>query len=443
MKRTIRVFIVEDHPVTVKGLVDLLEGSEKAVFIITGIARTLAEARSAIADKHNRIDIVIQDINLPDGNGVELLRELEAQYPGIKKVVFSVHTSKKIIADCVQAGMNGYLSKLAESKEIISMLCRVMENEDTTIIQAKTNTTDRMAPKITEPVFFADRELQIIRGVLDCKTNKEIEIEISQNTDSKGFEVGNMLRTIYSKAGVEGKAGLVLFALGRNIFPEYQDNPVITEQNGKSSKTIRLVIVEDHEITLRGLKRSLGKAPNIDIVGTATDGEAAEILLQELNGKVDVILTDYLMPKKNGLELTRIIRTRYPGIKVIILSVEDLVQRSIDALQSGAVKYLVKDSSTEKILNMIYEVTDVNHKINQKNTSRGNMQLKKLEFQILSLVLEDMSASRIAKHLAITGQAKISAERVEAITRKIRKIFNVSSIEELAKVCFFQFLKKS
>lgn len=443
MKRTIRVFIVEDHPATVKGLIDLLEGSEKAVFIIAGTARTLAEARNWIAENYAKIDIIIQDINLPDGSGVELLRSLDAQYPNIKKVVFSVHTSKKVIADCLQAGMNGYLSKLAESKEIISMLCRVMENEDTTIIQAKTSTTDRMAPKITEPVSFTDRELQVIRGVLECKTNKQIEIDISQNTASKGFEVGNMLRTIYSKAGVEGKAGLVLFALGRNIFPEYQYNPVITEQQVKNNKTIRLVIVEDHEITLRGLKRSLGKAPDINIVGTATDGEAAEILLQELNGHVDVILTDYLMPKKNGLELTRTIHTRYPKVKVIILSVEDFVQRSLDALQSGAVKYLVKDSSTEKILSMIYEVTNVDNKKSKINTFGGRLHLEKLEFQILSLVLEDMSASRIAKHLAVTGQAKISAEKVEAITRKIRKNFNVSSIEELAKVCFFQFLKKN
>jgi DNA-binding NarL/FixJ family response regulator len=105
---------------------------------------------------------------------------------------------------------------------------------------------------------------------------------------------------------------------------------------------IRVVIADDHQVVRSGLERLLEAWPNISVVGTAADGVEAVRLTSE--HRPDVVLMDISMPVMGGLEATRRIVGAWPDVQVVILTSFDDRLTVAEALDAGAIGYLLKDS---------------------------------------------------------------------------------------------------
>ena len=117
------------------------------------------------------------------------------------------------------------------------------------------------------------------------------------------------------------------------------------------TRPIRVLIVDDHSMVRTGLATFIRVQPDLQLVGEARDGQAALRLCDQL--EPDVILMDLVMPRMDGVAATRAIRERWPQVQVIALTSfqeKELVQ---DALQAGAISYLLKDVSTDELADAI------------------------------------------------------------------------------------------
>ena len=111
---------------------------------------------------------------------------------------------------------------------------------------------------------------------------------------------------------------------------------------------IRVVIVDDHELVRHGLSMLLNASDDIDLVGQADDGAAAVGLVRAV--RPDVVLMDLSMPGMGGAEATRAICHEFPETKVVMLSSFAERRAVLDAIDAGAVGYLLKDGGMDEIV---------------------------------------------------------------------------------------------
>ena len=125
----------------------------------------------------------------------------------------------------------------------------------------------------------------------------------------------------------------------------------------KPVDTVRVMIVDDHDMVRSGLKTMLEAAsPGLEFAGSARDGESAVLLCDKI--RPDVILMDLVMPIKDGIQATTEIRQRHPEIQVIALSSfddSDLIKR---ALKAGAISFLMKTVSLDQLREAIYSANE-------------------------------------------------------------------------------------
>ena len=119
------------------------------------------------------------------------------------------------------------------------------------------------------------------------------------------------------------------------------------------TRLIRVLIVDDHAMVRRGLAAFLTAKPDLLLVGEASDGGTAISLCERL--QPDVVLMDTEMPIMDGIEATRIIRSRFSDTNVIILALQSDQTVSDTALQAGACQFLNKYCGQEKLFHAIKE----------------------------------------------------------------------------------------
>lgn len=118
--------------------------------------------------------------------------------------------------------------------------------------------------------------------------------------------------------------------------------------------SVRVLLVEDHELVRSGLKTTLEKDSRVQVVGGAANGAEAVELAREL--RPDIILMDIQMPVLNGIEATRQIVREVPGAKVIMLTMYLEPDQEIAALRVGALGYVRKDSNPDDLLLAVHTV---------------------------------------------------------------------------------------
>ena len=182
-------------------------------------------------------------------------------------------------------------------------------------------------------------------------------------------------------------------------------------------KKIKLLIVDDQELFREGLLTLLSIQKDFEIVGQENSGEDA--ILAATKSIPDVILMDLRMPGIGGVEAIKRINQQHPGIKIIVLTTFDEDELVFDALHAGAVGYLLKDVSPDKLFDAIrtanrgdyYLLPSITAKVMAEFTRtpripkvRTNTEIENLsrrELEILRMVASGMSNKEIAMSLVI------------------------------------------
>jgi two-component system, NarL family, response regulator DegU len=120
--------------------------------------------------------------------------------------------------------------------------------------------------------------------------------------------------------------------------------------------TIRIAIIDDHQLFREGVKRILDFEPNFEVVAEGDDGSVVLDLVETYHP--DVIIMDINMPKLNGVEATRELIDRYPDSKVLILSIHDDENYVSHALKTGAIGYLLKEMDADTLIDAVKVVAE-------------------------------------------------------------------------------------
>ena len=110
---------------------------------------------------------------------------------------------------------------------------------------------------------------------------------------------------------------------------------------------MRIIVADDQTAVREGLVTLLSTMPDIEVVGSAADGEEAVTLVAQLTP--DVVLMDLRMPRVDGIEATRCIRAAHPSTQVVVLTTYADDESILDALRAGAIGYLTKDAARDHI----------------------------------------------------------------------------------------------
>ena len=117
---------------------------------------------------------------------------------------------------------------------------------------------------------------------------------------------------------------------------------------------IKVVIADDHQIFIEGIKSLIKDSDRVVLMGEATDGET---LMTVLRSKVpDVVLMDVGMPRMNGIEATRKIKAQFPDMKILGLTMYDDASSVSEMMKAGASGYLLKTTGKSELINAISRV---------------------------------------------------------------------------------------
>jgi two-component system, NarL family, response regulator len=122
----------------------------------------------------------------------------------------------------------------------------------------------------------------------------------------------------------------------------------------QETKPIRVLIVDNHSLVREAMTRLINIQPDMKVVAEASNGKVALDCYEEISP--DVTLMDLSMPVMNGIESVKAIRKNHPDARFIILSAYDFPEDIQNSLQAGAVAYLLKDTSRDKLIRVIREV---------------------------------------------------------------------------------------
>lgn len=187
--------------------------------------------------------------------------------------------------------------------------------------------------------------------------------------------------------------------------------------------TKRIILIDDHVLFREGVKRILDFEETFNVVAEGSDGEEALNLVEK--HEPDVVLMDINMPNVSGIQATKKIFTKYPDVKVIILSIHDDENYVTHALKSGANGYLLKEMDSKTLIEAIKIVTEggsylhpkVTHNLVKEfqrlsNVESGSLEdieyrkplhlLTRRECEVLQLLAEGKSNRGIAEHLFIS-----------------------------------------
>jgi DNA-binding NarL/FixJ family response regulator len=212
----LRLLVVDDHEVVREGLAALLDRAPR--FSVVAVAGSVAEALAAV--REFTPDIVIMDVRLPDGSGIEACREIRSLYPETRVLMLTSYPDEEAVLSAIVAGASGYLLKQARSSELLAALETVSRGESL------------LDPAVTEKVLARVRELvsgseenalsrstavlspqerKILWLVAEGKTNKQIAAEVGLSDKT----IKNYVSAILSKLNLQRRAQAAAFVAAR------------------------------------------------------------------------------------------------------------------------------------------------------------------------------------------------------------------------------------
>ena len=212
--RSLRLLVVDDHEVVRRGLVSLLD--RRSGFEVVAEAGSVAEAVTLAA--LHQPDLVIMDVRLPDGSGIEACREIRAARPETRVVMLTSYPDEEAVLSAIIAGASGYLLKQIRGRDLVSALEAVGRGEsllDPAVTEKVLERVRRMASgaDTDELAELTAQERKILLLVAEGKTNKEIagDVFLSDKT------VKNYVSSILSKLNLQRRTQAAAFVAKRHL----------------------------------------------------------------------------------------------------------------------------------------------------------------------------------------------------------------------------------
>jgi two-component system, NarL family, response regulator DevR len=207
-KAALRLLVVDDHEVVRQGLVALLD--RRAGFEVVAQAGTVAE--SIEQARQYQPDIVVMDVRLPDGSGIEACREIRAELPDTKVIMLTSYPDEEAVMSAIIAGASGYLLKQIRARDLVAALETVGRGEsllDPGVTEKVLERVRRMASgDVTDELSaLTAQERKILMLVAEGKTNKEIAADVFLSDKT----VKNYVSSILSKLDLERRAQAAAF----------------------------------------------------------------------------------------------------------------------------------------------------------------------------------------------------------------------------------------
>lgn len=210
MEGSVRVLVADDHTLFRRGLISLLS-AEPGIEVVgeteTG-RETLEQTREILPD------VILMDVFMPEGDGIETTRRLKAELPYVKIIMLTVAEDEKVLFEAVKAGAQGYLLKKVKPERLIEWIRGVASGEAAIAGHLAARLLEEFArqkqPDGTDPLQeLTSREREVLQHVSQGKTNKEIAIElgIAENT------VKIHLKNILEKLHLQNRVQAATFAL--------------------------------------------------------------------------------------------------------------------------------------------------------------------------------------------------------------------------------------
>lgn len=203
----VKVFLVDDHEVVRRGLVDLL-GADPELDVV-GEAGSVAEAMARVPAA--RPDVAVLDVRLPDGNGIELCRDLLSRMPDLRCLILTSYTSDEAMLDAILAGASGYVVKDIKGMELARAVKDVgdgrslLDNRAAAALMAKL----RGGAEKQDPLSgLTDQERTLLGLLSEGLTNKQIadRMFLAEKT------VKNYVSRLLAKLGMERRTQAAVFA---------------------------------------------------------------------------------------------------------------------------------------------------------------------------------------------------------------------------------------
>ena len=213
----IKLILVDDHQLVRTGIANLLSG--EASFEIIGEASESREMFDLL--RQLQPDIAVLDIALPGMSGIEITKKLHNDYPGIRILILSMHTSEEFIFNAINSGARGYLPKNTSRRELIEAIYAIHRGEEyfaesisnvilkSYIKKAKSNSSDDE----NKENLLSKRELEVLKLFAEGMTNQEIANKLFISIRTVESHKNHIMARLELKTTVD----LVKFAIRNNI----------------------------------------------------------------------------------------------------------------------------------------------------------------------------------------------------------------------------------
>jgi two-component system, NarL family, response regulator DevR len=210
----VRVFLLDDHEVVRRGLRELLEADGQLE--VVGEASTAEQALSRIPP--TRPDVAVLDVRLPDGDGIEVCREVRSRHPQVQCVMLTSFTDDEALFQAMLAGAVGYIPKQLKGADIVDAVRRVGEGQTLLDPAVAARARDRLRDQRKEDERLArlsTQERTILELIADGLTNRQIadKLNLAEKT------VKNYVSNLLAKMGMERRTQAAVYATRLNTQP--------------------------------------------------------------------------------------------------------------------------------------------------------------------------------------------------------------------------------
>ena len=197
-------------------------------------------------------------------------------------------------------------------------------------------------------------------------------------------------------------------------------------------RAIRVLLVDDHELVRAGISALLSMHPDIHVVAEARDGASLLALLEHTS--VDVVVCDIVMPRMDGLEATERVRQQWPGVRVVLMSMDDSAQSARRALAKGATGYVAKHAAGGDLHAAIvaamqgrrYLSPGIQRALADSTEDTPEEQLTPRQREVLVLIAQGHSSREIGERLGLSSKT-VDVHRLRIMDRLgIRDVANLT-----------------